>query len=125
MTWIEISRDNLESARMLFRESQWRSSVSRAYYAIFSAITARLPVAAVPAGFAAPRHRDLPRLVDRHFVQLPWHQRAALVAAVRRCYALRLTADYNRESDVNGILARQAIQDALGALRRLGADHEN
>jgi hypothetical protein len=70
----------------------------------------------------APRHRELSRLIDRHFGSLQWHQREALKSAVIRTYASRLAADYNPKGSVDRGIARQAIQDALGVLRRLGVD---
>ena len=61
-------------------------------------------------------------MIDRFFVRLQWHQREALKAAVMRTCASRLRADYNPAGLADRGIARQAIQDALGVMRRLGVD---
>lgn len=121
-SWSDVSRENFEAARVLYREGKWRSATSRAYYAVFSAATWRLPASAIPPRMTAPRHRELPRLIDQHFGWLQWHQRSALKAAVIRTYSARLRADYNPAGAVDRGIARQAVQDAVGVLRRLGVD---
>lgn len=123
MTWAEVSQSNLSSARRLYEARYWRSSVSRSYYALFAAVTSAVPARALPPRYTAPRHRDLPGLIDRHLVRLAWHQREAMKAAWRRCYGSRLMADYNVGRDVDQPQAKQAIQDAIGIMRRMGVSY--
>ena len=120
MTWQEISRDSLRAANALYNDGNWRGATSRAYYAAFSAVTQRLPNTAIPLRYTAPRHRDLQALIDVHLGQMAWHQRAAVKSAVGRTYAQRLAADYNPAYNVDRAVAKQAINDAAGVLRRLG-----
>jgi uncharacterized protein (UPF0332 family) len=105
---------------VLYRGGHWRSATSRAYYALFSAITFRLPAAAIPPRHTSPRHRDLQALIDVHFATMPWHRRAAIKAAVARAYASRLAADYRPAVVVDRATAKQALNDAAGVLRRMG-----
>ena len=112
-SWPDIARDNLTAAKVLRDAGHSRSAVSRAYYAVFSVIVARLPDERSPA------HRDLPRLVDRHMGDLPEWKRRWLKSLIRGLYRLRLNADYAPAEPIDSAAARDAIRDCSTTFRLL------
>ena len=120
-TWHEVSRDCYEAAGVLFRNRRWRSSASRAYYAVFSLVTGVLQgrVAFLP-GYETPQHRELPNLIEKHLADLAVGRRRELKQIVRRLYTLRLMADYRRLQTTDDQSARRALSEVMAAYRILG-----
>jgi hypothetical protein len=121
MEWHDIGRDSLRAARAaqgLFA----RSAVSRAYYACHSVLTAAL----VDAGYQAANNRQTPphnaqaRLVGDLLDERGASYVRELRSIVRRLYAARLDADYNRRVTIDHAVSLQAIRDAHRALVMLG-----
>ena len=96
-TWREIGQKNYHAGRELLNLKQYRSSVSRFYYAAFSLLTHELREAGITFedNWETPSHQGLPGLMKRH---LPVAYRRECVAIVRRLYAARLAADYQRRT---------------------------
>jgi uncharacterized protein (UPF0332 family) len=74
---------------------EFRSSVSRAYYAVYSRVTAALPAPFErPKGWEGPRHAHLESLISKHFIRLGEPQRKKLIRLVAWLYKMRILADY-------------------------------
>ena len=120
-TWSEIAVGNRRAAQRLNEAGYYRSSVSRSYYAAFSAVTRVLVIsgAAFPAGYESPPHRDVPALLERHMQQLGRRKLREVKHAVRRLYSARLEADYRERARIGAAIARNALRDACRVLREL------
>lgn len=120
-TWREIGQENYAAGRALLQLKQHRSSVSRFYYAAFSLLTHELREAGVTFGDnrETPSHQALPGLVKRH---LPMASRRECLAIIRRLYALRLAADYQRNT-IDEVTARNVQRDMTRLLHYLGGDN--
>ena len=59
------ANEKLESARILLRENQLRDSLSRSYYAMFSAVRALLAL----KGLDSSKHSGVISLFNQHFVK--------------------------------------------------------
>jgi uncharacterized protein (UPF0332 family) len=114
--WHDIATDNETAARELVAAKRWRSAVSRAYYAVYSAVSAVLAEQGVT--FSGPRanpnHADLPDLIESNIAGLRDWERRDLKSAARSLYAHRLAADYDENYPVTGETAR----DMTGAMNR-------
>ena len=133
-TWSKIAVGNKRAAQRLssgqeFNAAQrlngagyYRSSVSRSYYAAFSAVTDVLlrSGAVFPAGYECPPHRDVPVLLERYMQQLGRRKLSEVKGAVRRLYSARLEADYRERARIDEAIARNALRDACRVLRELG-----
>jgi uncharacterized protein (UPF0332 family) len=118
MTWREMSRESLVAAKSLSQDARWRSAVSRAYYAAYSAVAGALDgLARYSGGRFGPSHDRLPQLVMTYLTDLRFHERAKVVKAARRLYRQRIAADYEPPRQVALEEARIAIQDASFILR--------
>jgi len=94
-TWHEVSRDSFLAAKFLLQQSRLRSSVSRAYYAAYAAVTHEMVEQAVtfPSGWQNPTHEQLPRWLRRG-KKWPDRDRRKLVTAIRGLRKAREDADY-------------------------------
>lgn len=123
-TWQEIGLNSFYAAQMLYEQQRFRSSVSRSYYAAFSVITHHLIEAGATFGGPqeTPTHQSVPKLM-KQYLALPKWQMINSIAIIRRLYAARITADYQRRT-TDGPTAREAIRDSVALLRYLGVDYE-
>lgn len=85
-TWQELSRDNFQAATKLLNEGHLRSSVSRAYYAAYCAVTAELVGQGVQFahGWNNPAHDQLPELI-LNTMRLPRSLRFPLTGQFGAC----------------------------------------
>lgn len=120
-TWRDIADQNREAAQRLLRSGLYCSSVSRAYYAVYAAVTGRLVSAgAVPESDADnPSHRALPEMVEGNLRGLTRWERRDLKASARRLYQLRFDADYRARAAVDERTAVQGMSELVTALRIL------
>lgn len=124
-TWTELSVDSFESAKTLLERKRMRSSVSRAYYAAYSAITfelARTRGVTFAHGRNNPSHEQLPALI-RHNLnrrRFPDPARRDLNKALRRLRFARVEADYVPSAHCDASVARNCLRDALFVLERMG-----
>lgn len=61
---LQIAGEDLETARLLFRERQYRAANNRAYYAIYHAVASVLSM----YGVAFKRHRDTLGYFNKNYV---------------------------------------------------------
>lgn len=107
------------AAKVLARAGLLRSSVSRSYYAAFSAVTYVLTgKASFPRGYETPMHQTVAALLDRH---LPNHRYVRQIkAAVRRLYNDRIIADYRMGRTIDSATTLAAQQSAHAVCLYLG-----
>jgi uncharacterized protein (UPF0332 family) len=95
-SWSEISRDALQAATVL-HDKHPRSSISRAYYAAFSAAVWLMwqqhgvPVAGKRE---TPQHREMPKLLEQLLYKKGQRISRDCRQAMRLLYNYRLNADY-------------------------------
>jgi uncharacterized protein (UPF0332 family) len=119
-TWEQISQKNLRAAGSLLPIDP-RSSVSRAYYAAFSALTHVMSGRIrFPLGRETPRHRDVPAYIATVFASRYPKDRRDLQTTIRRLYALRLQADYRSHMTIDIGSARDALRYAGLMLQACG-----
>ena len=123
-TWQEIGQDNFRAGRELFDAKHYRSSVSRLYYAVFCVLTQELRLAGADFGNdqETPNHKALPKLIKLHLTS-PAGQKAQIVAIVRRLYAARIAADYQRRTTDRGT-AQDALRDTVKLFQLLEINHD-
>lgn len=119
-----MSTDAIKAAMHCLAKGSHRSAVSRAYYAVFSAVTARLHETGkltAPKDRGAWPHESLPRMYMTHLRPASDTQRANDVCArIRSAYRERISADYVPAIDVTEGSARRAIAIAESVLVELG-----
>lgn len=122
--WLDIARENWAAARDLLSSQMWRSSISRAYYAVYAAATAKLVDAGVdmPAGREGPSHARLPQLVVDHLGGIDRADRGRLFGLIQLLYNLRLIADYRPTSDVQDGEGRNAYSAMRDSFRLMQAE---
>ena len=122
MGWNDLAKDNQMAANEMLRAKRWRSSVSRAYYAAYSAATERLVRhrIAMPLGRTIPTHRALPNLIRYNLTRLSYPLRGQTANAIKKLYHLRLMADYMPGVVVDENEARVALGFMVQAFRCLG-----
>ncbi|MBM4044282.1 MAG: hypothetical protein FJ279_04145 [Planctomycetes bacterium] len=101
---------------------RWRTCVSRAYYAIYSAATDALVQQGIvmPKGKGNPAHKTLPSLVGNNLSGISHALRWRLAGMVEKLYKLRLMADYQPQVPIEERHARLALglmDQALECLR--------
>jgi uncharacterized protein (UPF0332 family) len=91
-----MALQNRTSANELFAAMRWRSAVSRAYYAVYSAATSLLLDMGVtmPVGRTNPKHAALPALIGNNLTWLRMGARWRLAGLTRKLYDLRIASDY-------------------------------
>ena len=118
-TWIDISLENEDAAKELVRLKRFRSSISRAYYSVYAAVTGiLLDAGAIPSSDAEnPSHKALPELIESNLPRLRTWQRRDLKSSTRKLYHLRLDADYRSRASVGQIEAVDGLAEMGFALR--------
>lgn len=123
-TWEEMSLDALEASQELLTGKRIRSAISRAYYAAYCAITARIrdKRIAFPRNFQNPSHEQLvPIIMGLRPVSMSL--RRDIVRAMRRLRRGREDADYRPKSTLARNDAVRLIKDSLFVLRKLEVFH--
>jgi uncharacterized protein (UPF0332 family) len=120
-TWQELSVDSLRAARKLLTEEHIRSSISRAYYAAYCAVTSELVERGVQfaRGWNNPAHDQLPDLV-LHNSALPRNTRYEINKALRRLRRAREDADYRPGASLVRRDAVDYLRDASFVVQTLG-----
>ena len=113
--------ESLRAAKKLLDASHHRSSVSRASYAAYAGITARLVRRGTvfARGWNNPQHELLPRFINNSGA-FDHSERKLLNRAIRRLRLRREDADYRPRNLVDEAIAREAVRDAASALYVLG-----
>lgn len=96
MDWVDIARDNRFAVYETLSHGRWRTCLSRAYYAVYSAATEALISQGVnmPIGRNSPHHAKLPNLVGNNLNTISHSVRWRLAGMIRKLYNLRIIADY-------------------------------
>ena len=123
-TWQEIGQDNFRAGRELFDRKRYRSAVSRFYYAAFSVLTHELHLAGADFGDQqqTPNHKGLPKLLKLH-LKIATRAKNECVSIIRRLYAARILADYQRRT-VDETISREVMRDTANLFRQLGVEHD-
>src|SRR5438477_12895971 len=118
-TWRDIAVDSDRASRTLLGDGRWRSSPSRAYYALYSLVTGWLHEQGVRlhASRGNPSHEDLPKMILRNLAGFGEGHRRRLATAARRLYAQRVAADYVPGFTVDETEARVSIAELNIAMR--------
>lgn len=117
--WMDLAQDALAAGRAIQRQHA-RSSVSRYYYAVYSAMSfalARTPGIRFATGREGPSHEALPRLADH--LRMDKRARKRLKHVLRTLYYARLDADYRPSRQVAFGESWRAARDTSTALRIL------
>jgi len=118
--WSEISKNNFDAAKQMLDDYP-RSSVSRAYYAAFAALTdvvLKSKKVRLPQERETPSHRKLPGYLSQIYVQNG--KLKQIKQYIRLLYSLRLVADYDSKTRVDKLVARDAVRFASAILLESG-----
>jgi uncharacterized protein (UPF0332 family) len=120
-TWMEMATEARDAAGMCLRMRWYRSSASRAYYAIFSAVMAALHNAGArptPDRHTWP-HSKLPDLARDHLKKRFGHKGVQeLRRLMRETYKARIGADYADGAGIDAHTARRCLAAATVVIRR-------
>lgn len=119
-----MSTDAFKASRLL-RDRHPRSSVSRAYYAAYAAVTHRLTKVkniTLDYGDNNPAHGSIVNYIQRGFVFLGYTQQDidVIVSSVNNLYRDRLIADYQPGEPVDEVRANRCVRWAEKVLVDLG-----
>ena len=107
LKFLALSSDDLETAQFLCDGKRYRSSISRAYYAMYYATQALL----LSQNLDTSTHRGVIKLLGLHFVKT-----GKITPNVARllsdAYDLRQASDYNSDLSENEMAAQSAIENA-------------
>ncbi|MGB2823318.1 MAG: HEPN domain-containing protein [Phycisphaerae bacterium] len=121
-TWKDLGTDSLAAATSLLRDGRFRSCISRAYYAAYSAATSELRKAkgvTFRYGWSNPSHEQLPRLIRDKLTSFGEASRRELLRAIRRLRMAREDADYRPAVSIDRGLTVNVVRDACLFLRIL------
>ena len=124
VSWAEVTRQNLQAARLLAEHKRFRSAVSRAYYTAFSAVTDRLrnQGQSVPRKRESWAHMKMPLLLDKILNNSTADSREEIVVAYQTLYQYRIDADYFASRPVDEDFCDHALATLDIVLR--GLSHE-
>jgi len=125
-TWFDLAGDSMSAARQLLQRNRLRSCVSRAYYAAYSAVAARMAegLTLFPHGWNNPSHDQLVPWLLRNRQWTPIRRRQ-LTNALRRLRSSRETADYRPRHTLARADAIRSLRDADLVLRLTEVSDEN
>jgi len=124
MSWDQLARDSLESAKDLQRSGNHahRSVVSRAYYAVFCAATYYIlrhrPKTAFANNWNNPTHEQLKVLLKA--LDSKTRPSSETLSSIVLLRELRVNADYRPSVAVSASIATNALIEASKVLRDLG-----
>ena len=112
-TWRQLSEDSLSAAKTLLREGNYRSSVSRSYYAAYCAATYEITqnLTTFPNGWNNPPHEKVPEYVQNNLAVSPV-SRKTIKKLLRLLRHFRENADYRPYRVVNVETARDCVRNA-------------
>ena len=120
-----MSLDSRAAGKELLVAERFRSSISRAYYAAYCAVTGVLvPGVTFGHGGNNPAHGDLPNLILSNLGGLPEGKRRLVRQALLRLWKQRIDADYVPSALIDRNMALNALRDANRALTELGVEED-
>lgn len=122
--WQAISLNSRKAAQRLLEVECYRSSISRAYYAAYAAVTGELIRQGITLAHHGnnPSHGGLPSHILNNLNTLPMTTRFYVNKAIRRLYVVRVAADYVAAANADRAAATNAIRDLGRILQALGTD---
>ena len=124
-TWHEMGEENLKAAQQLLEEQCYRSSVTRAYYAVYCVMTSELVKrgASFPRGWNNPAHDQLPDMVLNN-TDYPQNIRRRLRQTLIILRRAREDSDYRPSVSVDRAIALESIRRANAFMRDLERTNE-
>jgi len=110
-TWQDLASENRAAASILFEAKNYRSSINRAYFAVYARATHALSTLSIdmPQGREGPKHSKLRPMVEANLVAVQPDRCEALSRNIGELYYLRLRADYAPSDNVDEKDARAAL----------------
>jgi uncharacterized protein (UPF0332 family) len=115
-TWLELAREARNAANGLLIQEQFRSCMSRAYYAAYSKVTHELVFTAqltMPVDREGPHHTGhrgaIRPMIETSMPNMQQEKRVKLSELIGPLYTLRIDADYRPSVDVGARDAREAV----------------
>ncbi len=113
-TWRELSDDNIAAARVLLQNGNYRSCVSRAYYAAYCAATFEILQKTRTFGNRNnPSHENVTALISG-VLTIPSTTKRAVNRRFRVLLAMRIDADYRPSEAIDRRSAYIALNEADG-----------
>ncbi len=123
--WYIVDEQKPLAGQNLLELQCYRSSVSRAYYAAYCAVTSELAGKyTFPFGGNNPSHPDLPILILHNLPALPEYKRRQLKQAVSRLWKSRVEADYGPLVTIGEGVTINALRDMNRVLQILEIEDE-
>lgn len=120
--WRRMAVATLDTAKHLRDREDYRSCVSRVYYAAYQAATAcsvaHGDATSFPVGWSNPTHEQLPDLVGNNG-DLPVATRRTVRTILRELRSLREDSDYRPGRTINAQTVKSALLMATTLLERL------
>ena len=112
-TWRQLSEGSLRAAEILFREGEYRSCISRAYYAAYCAATEEIvkKLTTFPNAWNNPPHIKVPVYIQNNLT-LPQANKTAIVNLIDGLRLMRENADYRPQITVTAQDAQDCLRDA-------------
>lgn len=119
-TWQEMSRDAMNAAQILLEELHYRSAISRAYYAVYCGVAAKMGAGKVqfPHGWKNPSHEQVFLFLKNLFRKSP-NLRKQVTTSFRRLRWGRENADYRPGATLTERDAVGLIREALLILKTM------
>ena len=117
-TWRELSIDNREAAKDLLIDGRYRSSISRAYYAAYCAVSSVLEgVVDFTYGGNNPSHESLDNMIVNNLYDFSQRERFAIRKGVRKLRNMRVAADYVPTDPIVRETALEALRTMSSVLK--------
>lgn len=104
---VKQAHETLREAEILLKESAWRGTINRAYYAMFYALLALLATRQL----GTSKHSGALRLFDREFVKTGLFP-PELSRSLRLAFNRRQTHDYSEMIEVDESMAEETLSEA-------------
>ena len=119
-TWRQLSEDSLQAAETLLQDGKYRSCVSRAYYAAYSAATHEIikKLTTFSHGRNNPSHELVPTYIQNNLT-ISQAKKDAVDTSVRLLRLYREDADYRPQVTVDELTARDCVRAAAEVQQEL------
>jgi len=119
--WHEMSYSSLQAAKTLRNRGLWRSSVSRSYYAAYTAVAGAVARRGLvfAGGRINPTHSQLAKLIDNES-EISQSTRRRIKQNVRMLWKARVDADYSPVAQIGRTEAISYLRAATSVLKDLG-----
>lgn len=119
-SWLEASADNRAAAQLLYEKERYRSSVNRAYYAAYAAVTHLLEgKVSYPQGRRNPPNGQIPSYIRSNLTSPHKDKREAAAKSFGNLWKARVDADYRPGVSCDREIALNAIRECMLVMREL------